>query len=317
MKKYFVICLMNFLVMFCADVSIAQIYQPMPTQNGTWSSVRCWYFYPGGWHDEYSIQLTGGDTLFNSHIYKKLTVQTHHAPGTLFDSVYTNFLGGMREVNKRVYFFSDYLCNDTIERLIYDFNPTNIGDTVRTQVLSNFPTFIDRIIVGIDSVQIGSLYHRRVTLADTNGIPWETWTEGVGSSLGLAYSGYYLLSDNSYDLTCFWVKDVVLYSNPAPYFSYCTPPMPHITCDSAINAVASIDNVHSFSVFPNPGSDLFSIDSKIKYNAVRILNSIGETVLFVSKRDEIEIKDLSAGLYFVQLLGKENNVLYTNRFIKL
>ena len=42
-----------------------------------------------------------------------------HAPGTAFDSVYTNFLGGMREVNKRVYFFSDYLCNDTIERLIY------------------------------------------------------------------------------------------------------------------------------------------------------------------------------------------------------
>ncbi|MBL0065999.1 MAG: T9SS type A sorting domain-containing protein [Bacteroidetes bacterium] len=289
----------------------------MPTQNGTWSSVRCWYFYPGGWHDEYSIQLTGGDTLFNSHIYKKLSVQTHHAPGTLFDSVYTNFLGGMREVNKRVYFFSDYLCNDTIERLIYDFNPTNIGDTVRAQVLSNFPTFIDRIIVGIDSVQIGSLYHRRVTLADTNGIPWETWTEGVGSSLGLAYSGYYLLSDNSYDLTCFRVKDVVLYSNPAPYFSYCTPPMPHIVCDSAINAVPSIYNSLFFSVFPNPVTDFFTIDSKMKYKAIRVLNSIGEEVLFVSNRNEVDIRDLSIGLYFIQLVGIENNVISASRFIKL
>lgn len=46
-------------------------------------------------------------------------------------------------------FFSDYLCNDTIERLIYDFNPTNIGDTVRAQVLSNFLHLLTASLLGL------------------------------------------------------------------------------------------------------------------------------------------------------------------------
>lgn len=293
----------------------AQVYQPMPTLNGTWSSVRCWYFYPGGWHDEYNVSVNGSDTLFNSHVYTKLFLQTHHAPGTQFDSVYSNFLGGMREVNKKIYFFSDYLCNDTIERLIYDFSSTTIGDTIRTQALSNFTLFMDHIVVASDSILIGGLYHHRITLADTNGIPWETWTEGLGSSLGLPYASYYFMSDNSYDLTCFRVKEQVLYSNPTPYYAYCTSPLPNIVCDSLTNSIQPIAANHS-GVYPNPSSSLLMIDPSYKFHEVRILNAIGKTIIDGIQSLPLDIRELSSGTYFLQCLAKSGEVLSVHLFIK-
>ena len=315
MKKTTTIFLALSLVIFIHSWASGQLYQPMPTQNATWSSVRCWYFYPGGWHDEYSISLNGTDTTFNSRVYTKLFLTTHHAPGTAFDSVYTNFLGGMREVNRRVYFFSDYLCNDTTERLIYDFNAGAIGDTIRTQVLSNLTDTFVHVVVGIDSMQIGSIYHRRLLLADTNGIPWESWTEGIGSSFGLAYSTYNILSDNSYDLTCFRVKSQVLYSNPTPYYSYCTPPLPVIICDSMTNGVPRIPESNSFSIVPNPARDYLIIPLSLSNLKVRVYNSIGKEQQISVNSGQVSLRDLPSGIYFIQFIGKQDEIISSSRFV--
>ena len=125
------------LASFCSNQTSAQAYHPMPTGSAQWNMARCWYFYPAGWHDLYSITMDGTDTLLNGKMYKKLFHTTHHAPGTEFDSTYTNYLGGIREVNKQVFMFSEWLCLDTIARMIYDFNDVVEGDTIYTQFLTN------------------------------------------------------------------------------------------------------------------------------------------------------------------------------------
>ena len=316
MKKLTSFSLITFCVFFFAISSVAQRYQPMPTQNATWSSVRCWYFYPAGWHDEYSVSLNGTDTTLNSNVYTKLMLRTHHAPGTVFDSVYTDFLGGMREVGKRIYFFSDYLCGDTIERLIYDFNPANIGDTIRTQVLSNLTNYVDHIVTAVDSVQMGSVYHRRLTLADPNGISWENWVEGVGSSLGLTYATYFILSDNSYDLTCFQVKDVVLYSNPSPSYGFCTPPLPLIICDSALTSVSEVSPEVAALFYPNPTKEFLSIRLLNTCKFIRITDVTGQEQCCFLNTDVINVSILADGLYFVQFLNEANEVISVGSVVK-
>src|SRR2546423_26183 len=115
----------------------AQNYFPFPAGNAAWQVTRCFYFFPPGWYDDIQISTSGADTVINSKSYKKLFLVNHHAPGSDFDTIYPKvFIGGLRELNKKIYLVSDYLCLDTAERRLYDFNPSNVGDTVYSQVAS-------------------------------------------------------------------------------------------------------------------------------------------------------------------------------------
>lgn len=213
----------------------AQTYRPFPTGDASWKVGRCWYFYPGGWYDEVTFDMDGRDTLINSVSYKKVIMKHRHAPGTAFDSSYVRILGGMRESGRKIFFVSEELCGDTLERLIYDFNYENVGDTIYTNVLLfGFTDKVPHVISAIDSVLVGAAYHRRLHLTDTLGNPWESWIEGVGSNWGLAYAKYWIITDNSYDLVCFNSNGGLKYQNPSPGFAYCLPPLPAMECDTGV-----------------------------------------------------------------------------------
>ncbi len=279
----------------------AQDYHPLPTGPARWDMTRCWYFYPGGWHDRYYVEMDGSDTVLNQRVYKKLYHTTHHAPGTEFDSTYTHFLGGMREEGKKIYMWSDYLCLDTLERLIYDFNPVSTGDTIYTQVLTNGSgVFIPHLVTSLDAVEVNGIAHRRIHLTDPNGFATESWIEGVGSDLGLVYASYWILTDNSYDLNCFYRDDLLQYANPFPAYAYCTAPFPDVECEPVITSADAVrDGV--VRLYPNPVSTSLSIQSSREIRQVDVFDMLGKKWCGRIASFNLDMQDLPAGIYVIRI----------------
>ncbi|MFN8115595.1 MAG: T9SS type A sorting domain-containing protein [Bacteroidia bacterium] len=72
-----------------------------------------------------------------------------------------------------------------------------------------------------------------------------------------------------------------------------------------------------FSISPNPTNSYLFIDTSVDYGIIKIINSIGQTVLIQeNKQEPISVSNLSNGIYFMQLLDKKWNLLKTEKFIK-
>lgn len=63
--------------------------------------------------------------------------------------------------------------------------------------------------------------------------------------------------------------------------------------------------VASFEVYPNPMNNTLYINGDVK--DVTIFNAVGQQVLFVENANEINVEDLSEGLYFVRISDKNGN----------
>lgn len=80
-----------------------------------------------------------------------------------------------------------------------------------------------------------------------------------------------------------------------------------------------VSNSHKFNLIisPNPTNSTLSITSSFDYDTVKIINSIGQTVLIQeNKQEPISVSNLSNGIYFIQLLDKKETLLRTEKFIK-
>ena len=70
-------------------------------------------------------------------------------------------------------------------------------------------------------------------------------------------------------------------------------------------------------ISPNPTSTILSILSSVDYNSIKIINSVGQTILRIEDTPaSISVSNLSNGIYFIQLLDKKGNLLKTEKFIK-
>jgi len=219
---------------------------------------------------------------------------------------------------------SSYICIDTTERCVYDFNPSNIGDTIFTQVLSpGLLSFVPHIIYSIDSVLIGSVYHKRLHLTDTTYTYFENWIEGVGSELGLIYASHSSFTDNSYDLICFSENDVHEYLNPAPGFGYCLEPLPPVACDTLVSGIPSPENFEIL-LYPNPAWDqmLMEIKNDKEASSYEITDVEGRLLLCNSldkysgnQKFRIDISQLPSGIYYLKVFADAKRS-YTFKVVK-
>jgi len=299
----------------------AQNYFPIPTGNATWQVTRCNYFLPAGWYDDIQVSSSGDDTIINSKTYTKLFLVNHHAPGTDFDTIYPKvYLGGMRELNKKIYLVSEYLCIDTVERCLYDFNHSNIGDTIYTQVASpGLLTFVPHVIYTIDSVLIGASFHRRLHLADTSFVNFENWIDGVGSEFGLVYASHSVVTDNSYDLICFSENGVNEFLNSSPGFGFCQAPLPPIVCDSLATGIFSPEDFGTL-LYPNPAMNEVEVELNHPENVkgYEVTDISGRVILnkmlnknFSGSKFTIDISKLPEGIYYLRIFtGDKRNFSY-------
>lgn len=65
------------------------------------------------------------------------------------------------------------------------------------------------------------------------------------------------------------------------------------------------NTVASFEVYPNPMNNTLYINGNVQ--DVTIFNAVGQQVLFVENENEINVNDLSEGLYFVRISDKNGN----------
>ncbi len=72
------------------------------------------------------------------------------------------------------------------------------------------------------------------------------------------------------------------------------------------------------SIFPNPATDYIKLSDDDLVANISVSNMLGRKVrtFEVSKTDRYEIGDLPNGLYLIQIVGKNNKVLATQRLTK-
>jgi hypothetical protein len=299
----------------------AQAYQPFPTDDATWEVVRCHYFFQPGWYDHYEITMDGSDTLYDGNTYKQLHIVQHLAHGA-FDSIYAKeFFGGIREVNQQVYLFQTWGTIDTTDHLIYDFTSTNVGDTIYTSAMHGPPSnLFGHVVMSTDSVLVGSQYHKRLFLQDPNSA-WNTeyWIEGVGSSWGLPFASFWSITDNSYDLTCFYETQQLMYTNPSPTFGFCNS-IPTFTCDPIVTEIATSSLAEILvDLYPNPAGNMVTLDlnteesSDLTVTIYSAMGTIVKTQTLLQNHTQLNIEDLTNGIYVVVV--QSNDFIGSNRLV--
>ena len=72
------------------------------------------------------------------------------------------------------------------------------------------------------------------------------------------------------------------------------------------------------SVFPNPASEYITVSNEDAVKNILVFNLVGRKIktFDVTRGERYEIADLPNGLYVIQLIGKTNKVLITQRLTK-
>ena len=222
-----IIGLLSFILLFSVSVG-AQKYVPFPTENAEWNvHFKNWSSIGGlsSYIDEYKQD---GDTVINGKTYRKVYIKS---PGTNNLSYYR---GGIREENKRIYWLDNtntryfgmgiylssgqkdcmkqYLTTNTNEVVLYDFNKTNIGDTLITK------------IIAIDSVKIQNTYRKRYTILPyRQTIGWKYTYDYVIEGIGSVRNGLLAVTiplttcmePPMWEFVSFKQDNQVVYKNPA------------------------------------------------------------------------------------------------------
>jgi hypothetical protein len=76
------------------------------------------------------------------------------------------------------------------------------------------------------------------------------------------------------------------------------------------------ENSQLLSIFPNPAKTQININTDVNYTSLTIVNTIGQVMIKNEKTNVLSIESLNHGVYFIQLVDKENKVIAIKKFIK-
>jgi hypothetical protein len=302
--------------------SQSTVYHPFPQDSVIWRedcgglgfSCNCSCAGPGSvcLNESNRQYYYGTDTVINGTTYHNLysdyfsmdywfSSQMCSPPGCnagpVFYSYTGTYEGAIRDdvSQKKVFLFPE---GGTAELLLYDFD-LQLGDTLG-QTLINWPT--TNRVNKIDSVLIGSEYHRRFWLVDINMPPpgpqdsgYVALIEGIGSTLGLLDFLFVPFEFNC-NLICVSIDSATVYSVSGSSCTFMT---------SGINepAVSSLKIVAA----PNPFHDLIKLSwgQPVKQAEIALYNNLGTLVLWQKFENaeslEFNLENYSAGIYAVSL----------------
>jgi hypothetical protein len=262
---------------------------------------------------KFILTMNGDDTVINSKTWKKVMMRYVEVTGSEYVDIAQEpdrFYAGLREDNKRVYVsFPDYNtpinCDTNKDRLLYDFN-LGVGDTVPNLSIRGNGGM--HVIKAIDGVLIGTKYHRTYHL--TGGFePAPSIIEGVGTSAGLFHYRNIMWSTPFFG--CFSHQQVLYKGNTNKVcgyiYEYGTP-----------TSVLGIEHKDDIKIYPNPVYDKLNIEAANAIS-VRIYNNTGSLVTqqnIERGKLTLDVSAFPAGIYFMDLKGKEGNVIDRQKWIK-
>lgn len=256
----------------------ASVYRPFPTNYGKWV-----YQYYDEFHNptsQYTQYTLNGDTTLAGINYKKTFV-------------YSNYVGALRENNKKIYFVPDTSSN---EYVLYNFN-LNLGDTIihpyGGAVCSNDTVIIQQV----DSVLLSDGYHRQCHLS-SNAI----WIEGVGSL-------FYLL--NPCNVFCVSANDLLQCVISDLSFTY-----PSIIGSCTVSVSELISSSNNISAYPNPANDFINVRIEgikdFKNYTITIADILGRIVSkekITQNPIELNNSTLPNGIYLLKINDGSSTLL--------
>lgn len=271
-------------------------YQTLPNSSTVWSVMESKFF-------------VSGDSLYNGHLYKKYN---KCSGPTLTTGV---FFALLREdsLTQRIYTVP---ADSSQERLLYNFS-LNVNDTVSVYPTADYYNSqggnIVRVIA-IDSILIGTTYHKRLSLNSyhfTNYMP-EYWVEGIGSLSGLFNPGLFDYGVTDWcipSLLCVERNGVTLYDDTA-----------YASCYELCLGVGFKNKaIEHITTFPNPTATTLTINTTANISSVRMYNGLGQQVInnvytTASNTQTIPVSTLPNGIYMLQV-GTVNNTLSTTKIV--
>ncbi len=302
-----------YLVIFILVTGInlrAQIYHPFPTKNAMWTEMY-YGLYPDYEVVFHSYALKDKDTTINGKVYHKL----YHSIDTMFTE--DELCGGLREDNKRVYYYSiqpielrfTNIEADT-EVLLYDFSLELLDTITEDTFRISHPEFL--VVLSIESITIGTEYRNRFTFGIDTVFHTDfiSWIESIGYERGLLFATGDIPTNGLWnDLICFKQDNKVLYHHED-----------YANCYYVINNAIEDqqENLH-LKIFPNPVqlSSNFRISGQ-EIDKILVIDLLGDVVkeFSVNGKPSIEINsgDLTKGLYILLAINKKGDY-QTSKFV--
>lgn len=268
-------------------IGFSQQYETMLRTDVLWEVVRWHWGGPGDYDEDYSHLTinTNLDTTINGFQYRGFS------SNLLFREVLDS-----GKVYRRI--------NDSTDYLEYDFR-LKVGDYY-SDIFFFGESEVDslvKVVTNVDSIKIEGTWRTKITLEDTIGaMISEVWVEGIGSSdgpRGVGGDGWHV----GEGLRCYRKKSS-LDSSLYPSNAFCTP--------VGITAVEEKVNIR---FFPNPVSDVLSVETAENFDQVRISNLSG-ALLLQSQTAQINLVDLPSGIYIVEV-NRGEETLKREKVIKL
>ena len=285
------ICTLLALMLAVAGVAKAQDYEPIIQEGNEWHTLDVIVNpgFPPNHHYSTLVHWISDDTLVDGVRYTKV-LETRNGEGT------PRLATLLREEDGKV-----WKRKSATDILIYDFT-AQVGDTLRFGDFHEFDFFV---VDSISIEQIGGKDRRKFWFGleyDITGEPVaiETWTEGIGSDMGLLFSGWYYVSGGYYRALCFHQNGELLWQNE--YYGTCM-------IDAVEEEVAP-----AVSIYPNPVSETVSIEG-LEPAEVQVYNTLGQMVKTVKDGHEINMAGLPQGVYLLRIADADGNI-YTNKITK-
>lgn len=260
---------------------------------------------------DYSIQ---GDTSIFGQVYKKLFISgtklyIHHfgSPNCCLIYPSNGYVGAIRQdtISRKVFVFEPNFNSDS---LLYDFT-LDVGDTLKSSLLSNI--FLcdssDLIVTEIDSVLIGSTYHKKWIFNC-----YLEYIEGIGSTIDPF--GVYN-RENGINLICFKYNDTPVYLTGANSW----------TCDIPLKVDNPLNRSSTISC-NNFVTDLLKIhfdhnNFKTDKYVISISNNLGEIVFRKKHTDtlselQLQLDWLASGMYFLKIESFDSPDFFLSKLIK-
>ena len=311
MKHFFY----TFLLFFFPACLVAQNYHPFPDSSAIWRIETTVSSDPDPTFVFHHSVFISGDTLINGNTYHNL----YKSNITASDTLASNYVGAIREINKKVHLHLDslaayniantfFFCNgpDTSvlnkDLLLYDFNVT-IGDTILYDYLDS----IKIEITSIDSILIQNQYRKRYhynflwtgNYPYCNGLLWSYnyYIESIGSPLGVfGHLGMYF--ENHSELLCFEDTEIAYPDS--------------LACYNAVGINDATMKENSVAVYPNPNNGSFEmvLDTPFQEAKLTIFDITGKVIVeqkITQNNTQLNLLSHPKGMYFYQVLtdGKQ------------
>ncbi|HLG02969.1 MAG TPA: T9SS type A sorting domain-containing protein [Bacteroidia bacterium] len=296
------------------------VYFPFPDSATVWRQYSyrpgncCCSGYPCLSEDDF-VYFLNGDTLIGALVYKKIYQTgngvTHvlgppNCPPWCSNNeyyYYNNIYSGcIRQdtAQRKVFYMPPGYTQDT---LLYEFN-LNIGDTLAESWISYSPL---NYVTGIDSILIDGAYHKCYELS-TSSSPYEVaLIEGIGGSLGLLSPLFTNQNVSQFcnRLLCVTVNGLSVYPDTS-------------TVCNLITKINEVDNNLSFSIYPNPLTDILNIKLNNFTTAEIILYDIASRKLLQQQFTNfisLNTEHLAKGIYIYEVRDK-NGVCKKGKVVK-